>query len=220
MKTIFRTIAIVVATVFASSAFAQMPEGGQRPERGQFSPENMAKMQTEQMAQSLKLSDEQLQAVYELNLANATAQMKEMEEQRQRQQARESATDEAMKSILDESQYKKWTKQKKQQQQNRMNRGMGGPGGMGGFGGPRMGGGFPPQGGFGAGPGGNAPEDMKAMMEEMRKTMEQKRKKAGQTLEKKMKKILKGEDFARWQQWEDKRKSQEKPFNLPARPFN
>ena len=107
--------------------------------------------------------------------------------------------------------------------------GMGGPGGMGrpggmggpgGFGGPRMGGGFPPQGGFGAGPGGKVPEDMKAMMEEMRKSMEQKRKKAGQTLEKKMKKILKGEDFARWQQWEDKRKSQEKPFNMPARPFN
>lgn len=153
MKTIFRTIVIVVATMFASSAFAQMPEGGQRPERGQFSVEDMAKMQTEQLAQSLKLSDEQLQAVYELNLANATAQRKEMEQMRQRQQARENALDEAMKSILSESQYKKWTKQKKQQQQNRMNRGMGGPmggpGGMGGFGGP--GGGF---GGPGGGPGG------------------------------------------------------------------
>ena len=53
MKTIFRTIAIVVATMFVSSAFAQMPEGGQFPERRQFSAEDMAKMQTEQMAQSL-----------------------------------------------------------------------------------------------------------------------------------------------------------------------
>lgn len=154
MKTIIRTLMLVVATVFTYSAYAQMPEGGQFPERRQFSVEDMAKMQTEQMAQSLKLSDAQLQAIYELNLANATIQRKEMEEMRQRQQAREAATDEAMKSILDESQYKKWTKQKKQQQQNRMNRGMGGPmggpGGMGGFGGPG-GGGF---GGPGGGPGG------------------------------------------------------------------
>ena len=100
----------------ASSAYAQMPQGGQRPERPQFSPENMAKMQTEQMAQTLKLSDAQLQAVYELNLANAIEQVKQMDEQRKRQQAREAATDEAMKKILDESQYKKWAKQKKQQQ--------------------------------------------------------------------------------------------------------
>ena len=140
----------------ASSAYAQMPQGGQRPERPQFSPENMAKMQTEQMAQTLKLSDAQLQAVYELNLANAIEQVKQMEEQRKLQQAREAATDEAMKKILDESQYKKWAKQKKQQQQNRMNRGMmGGPGGMGrggmngGFGGDPSG--FGAQGGFGGG---------------------------------------------------------------------
>ena len=140
----------------ASSAYAQMPQGGQRPERPQFSPENMAKMQTEQMAQTLKLSDAQLQAVYELNLANAIEQMKQLEEQRKRQQAREAATDEAMKKILDESQYKKWAKQKKQQQQNRMNRGMmGGPGGMGrggmngGFGGDHSG--FGGQSGFGGG---------------------------------------------------------------------
>lgn len=156
MKSILRTFVIALATMVASSAYAQMPQGSQRPERPQFSPENMAKMQTEQMAQTLKLSDAQLQAVYELNLANAIEQVKQMEEQRKRQQAREAATDEAMKKILDESQYKKWTKQKKQQQQNRMNRGMmGGPGGMGrggmngGFGGDPSG--FGGQGGFGGG---------------------------------------------------------------------
>lgn len=156
MKSILRTFVIALATMVASSAYAQMPQGGQRPERPQFSPENMAKMQTEQMAQTLKLSDAQLQAVYELNLANAIEQVKQMEEQRKRQQAREAATDEAMKKILDESQYKKWTKQKKQQQQNRMNRGMmGGPGGMGrggmngGFGDDPSG--FGGQGGFGGG---------------------------------------------------------------------
>lgn len=103
-----------------------------------------------------------------------------------------------------------------------MGRPSGGPSGFGGggFGGPDMGGGFPPQGGFGPGPGGNAPEDMKAMMEEMKKNMEKKREKAGQDLEKKMKKILKGEDFTRWQQWESNRKSKEKPFAMPERPFN
>lgn len=99
--------------------------------------------------------------------------------------------------------------------------GMGGPaGGPGGFGGPGMGGGFPPQGGFGPGPGGNAPEDMKAMMEEMKKSIEQKRQKAGENLKKNMKKILKAEDFARWQQWEGERRSKEKPFGMPERPFN
>ena len=119
MKSILRTFVIALATMVASSAYAQMPQGGQRPERPQFSPENMAKMQTEQMAQTLKLSDAQLQAVYELNLANAIEQVKQMEEPRKRQQAREAATDEAMKKILDESQYKKWAKQKKQQQQRK-----------------------------------------------------------------------------------------------------
>lgn len=151
MKSILRTFVITLATMVASSAYAQMPQGGQRPERPQFSPENMAKMQTEQMAQTLKLSDAQLQAVYELNLANAIEQVKQMEEQRKLQQAREAATDEAMKKILDESQYKKWAKQKKQQQQNRMNRGMGGFGGQGGPGGMGRPGGMGGPGGFGGG---------------------------------------------------------------------
>ena len=78
MKSILRTFVIALATMVASSAYAQMPQGGQRPERPQFSPENMAKMQTEQMAQTLKLSDAQLQAVYELNLANAIEQVKQI----------------------------------------------------------------------------------------------------------------------------------------------
>lgn len=149
MKSIFHTFVILLATMFVGSAYAQMPTGN-RPERPQFSPENMAKMQTEQMAQTLKLTDAQLQAVYELNLANATEQMRQMEEMRKLQQAREAAMEEAMKKILNESQYKKWAKQKKQQQQNRMNRGMGGPGSMGGFGGDPSG--FGGQGGgFGGG---------------------------------------------------------------------
>lgn len=156
MKSILRTFVIALATMVASSAYAQMPQGGQRPERPQFSPENMAKMQTEQMVQSLKLTEDQAEVVYQLNLANITEQAKLMEQMRKMQKGREAATDEAMKSILSESQYKKWSKQKQQQQQNRMNRGMmGGPGGMGrggmngGFGGDPSG--FGGQGGFGGG---------------------------------------------------------------------
>lgn len=163
MRTFMRTFVIIMATLFVGSAYAQMPNGGQRPQRPQFSPENVAKMQTERVAQNIKLSEEQYNAIYELNLANITEQMRQMEEQRKLQQAREAATDEAMKKILDESQYKKWEKQKGQQQQNRMNRGFGGMGmgrgmngdfgGEGGFGGQGgQGGGFGNQGGgFGGG---------------------------------------------------------------------
>ena len=61
MKSILRTFVITLATMVASSAYAQMPQGGQRPERPQFSPENMAKMQTEQMAQTMGVT-EQLKA--------------------------------------------------------------------------------------------------------------------------------------------------------------
>ena len=154
MKSIFRLLTVVLATMVVGSAYAQMPNGGgQRPDRSQFTPENIAKMQTEQMVQSLKLTEDQAEVIYQLNLANITEQAKLMDQMRKMQKGREAATDEAMKSILSESQYKKWSKQKQQQAENRMNRGMGGPmggpGGMGGFGGP--GGGF---GGPGGGPGG------------------------------------------------------------------
>ena len=154
MKSILRVFAVVLATMVVGSAYAQMPNGNQRPDRSQFTPENMAKRQTEQMTQTLKLTPEQAELIYQLNLANITEQAKLMEQMRKMQKGREAATDEAMKSILDESQYKKWSKQQQQQQENRMNRGMGGPGG--GFGGQGMPGGMggPGGGGFGGGFGG------------------------------------------------------------------
>ena len=151
MKSIFRLLTVVLATMVVGSAYAQMPNGGgQRPDRSQFTPENIAKMQTEQMVQSLKLTEDQAEVIYQLNLANITEQAKLMEQMRKMQKGREAATDEAMKSILSESQYKKWSKQKQQQAENRMNRGMGGFGGPGGMGRPDgMGMGGP--GGFGGG---------------------------------------------------------------------
>ena len=83
--------------------------------------------------------------------------------------------------------------------------GFGGPGG--GFGGPGEGMGMPPQGDFQPRGDRQMPEQMKAMMEERRKEQEKKQEKAFNTLKKKMKKILKGEEYARWEQWEIDRKS-------------
>jgi Spy/CpxP family protein refolding chaperone len=152
MKSIFRLLTVVLATMVVGSAYAQMPNGGgQRPDRSQFTPENIAKMQTEQMVQSLKLTEDQAELIYQLNLANITEQAKLMEQMRKMQKGREAATDEAMKSILSESQYKKWSKQKQQQAENRMNRGMGGFGGPGGPGGMGRPGGMGGPGGFGGG---------------------------------------------------------------------
>jgi Spy/CpxP family protein refolding chaperone len=152
MKSIFRLLTVVLATMVVGSAYAQMPNGGgQRPDRSQFTPENIAKMQTEQMVQSLKLTEDQAEVIYQLNLANITEQAKLMEQMRKMQKGREAATDEAMKSILSESQYKKWSKQKQQQAENRMNRGMGGFGGPGGPGGMGRPGGMGGPGGFGGG---------------------------------------------------------------------
>ena len=177
-------------------AFAQQPGNmpQERKRREMPSPETKASNITKEFKKVFKLSDKEYDKVYKLYLKHE-------------------------KSIMPEQ-----TGSSGMPPRGSMGRpgGMGGPGGgrPGGFGGPGMGGGFPPQGGFGAGPGGNVPEDMKAMMEEMKKDMEQKRKKASENLKKKMKKILGTEDFARWQQWEGQRKSKEKPFGMPARPFN
>ena len=81
----------------------------------------------------------------------------------------------------------------------------GGPGG--GFGGPGEGMGMPPQGDFQPRGDRQMPEEMKAMMEERRKEQAKKQEKAFETLKKKMAKILKGEEYARWEQWEIDRKS-------------
>ena len=83
--------------------------------------------------------------------------------------------------------------------------GFGGPGG--GFGGPGEGMGMPPQGDFQPRGDRQMPEEMKAMMEERRKEQVKKQEKAFETLKKKMAKILKGEEYARWEQWEIDRKS-------------
>ncbi len=126
----------------------------QRPQRQQFTPEQIAERRVENLGKTLSLTDEQKEAIYKIYLDNAAEQQKEseamrkaMQEQREKQQARQKAMDEQMQKILDASQYKKWSKQQ-QAQQNRGSRFPGQQGGFqrprgdGGFGGPDMGGGF------------------------------------------------------------------------------
>ena len=93
--------------------------------------------------------------------------------------------------------------------------GFGGPGMDGGM--PRLGDGMPPQGGFPPAMGEGMPEDAKVMMERIRAEQEQRIIKAGKKLEKKMKKILKGQEFSRWKQWETNRKRFQIVPGMPPR---
>ena len=55
------------------------------------------------------------------------------------------------------------------------------------------------------------------MMERIRAEQEQRIIKAGKKLEKKMKKILKGQEFSRWKQWETNRKRFQIVPGMPPR---
>ena len=78
-------------------------------------------------------------------------------------------------------------------------------------------GGMPPRGGFPPAMGEGMPEDAKVMMERIRAEQEQRIIKAGKKLEKKMKKILKGQEFSRWKQWETNRKRFQIVPGMPPR---
>ena len=84
-----KVLAVVVALCFSGIAMAQDapqrpqgPQQGQRPQRERMSPENMAKMQTERMAKSLELSEEQQKKLYDYNLKTITEQQKQREQMR------------------------------------------------------------------------------------------------------------------------------------------
>ncbi len=148
-----RILLVSAVLVLGTAVASAQNRGGQQSGRRQFSVEDMAKMQTERVAENLKLNEQQKEALYKFNLEQATIQMKEREEQMKRQQERVAAQDAFMKSVLDESQYKKWQKQQQQAAQNRprgnFGGGQGGFGGGGNFGGE--GGGFGGGGNFGGG---------------------------------------------------------------------
>ena len=179
----------IVYTLFilgtAIPTFAQQPEGLQQERRKRRemrelpSPENNARRIMREFKETFQLTEKEYEKVYELYLKHE-------------------------KSLIPE-----------QMEGNRG--GMPPRGGFGGFGGPGMGGpgfsgpgmgggmGMPPQGDFQ--PGGDMPQDIKAMMEEKRKEQEKKQEKATKALTKKMKKILKEEKFEQWEKWENERKT-------------
>ena len=147
------TILTAAAALIMGTASAQDFGSQQRPERKQFTPEQIAERRVESLGKTLELTDEQKKEIYDIYLANAAEQQQEMEamrkimqQQREKQQARQKALDEKMQKILDASQYKKWSKQQQAMQSRGRFPPQGGfqrpPGGEGGFGGPGQGGGF------------------------------------------------------------------------------
>ena len=146
------TILTAAAALIMGTASAQDFGSQQRPERKQFTPEQIAERRVESLGKTLELTDEQKKEIYDIYLANAAEQQQEMEamrkamqQQREKQQARQKALDEKMQKILDASQYKKWSKQQQAMQSRGRFPVQGGfqrPGGEGGFGGPGQGGGF------------------------------------------------------------------------------
>lgn len=146
------TILTAAAALIMGTASAQDFGSQQRPERKQFTPEQIAERRVESLGKTLELTDEQKKEIYDIYLANAAEQQemeamrKAMQQQREKQQARQKALDEKMQKILDASQYKKWSKQQQAMQSRGRFPAQGGfqrpQGGEGGFGGPGQGGGF------------------------------------------------------------------------------
>lgn len=147
------TILTAAAALIMGTASAQDFGSQQRPERKQFTPEQIAERRVESLGKTLELTDEQKKEIYDIYLANAAEQQQEMEamrkamqQQREKQQARQKALDEKMQKILDASQYKKWSKQQQAMHSRGRFPAQGGfqrpQGGEGGFGGPGQGGGF------------------------------------------------------------------------------
>ena len=147
------TILTAAAALIMGTASAQDFGSQQRPERKQFTPEQIAERRVESLGKTLELTDEQKKEIYDIYLANAAEQQPEMEamrkimqQQREKQQARQKALDEKMQKILDASQYKKWSKQQQAMQSRGRSPAQGGfqrpQGGEGGFGGSGQGGGF------------------------------------------------------------------------------
>lgn len=87
MKTL-KILAVALALCISGVTMAQDPQRpqgqqqGQRPQRQRMAPEQMAKAQTERMAKSLDLSEEQQKKLYDYNLATLKEQQKQREQMR------------------------------------------------------------------------------------------------------------------------------------------
>ncbi|UKI17671.1 MAG: DUF4890 domain-containing protein [Bacteroidales bacterium] len=86
------TILTAAAALIMGTASAQDFGSQQRPERKQFTPEQIAERRVESLGKTLELTDEQKKEIYEIYLANAAEQQQEMEAMRKAmQQQREKA---------------------------------------------------------------------------------------------------------------------------------
>ena len=166
----FQIFTIIAALFVGVNSFAQQPTGGNMPQqrgqrggmRQQMKPEDMAKMQADNIAEWISVDDKQKQEIYNMYLANAAEQqklyaeqMKIMQEIRRKQQEIQAKQEEQLKAIVGEKKYEKYQKQKqaqmqamqqRMQQMRQMQQGGGNFGGQGG--GQRSGG---DDGGFGGG---------------------------------------------------------------------
>ncbi len=86
------TILTAAAALIMGTASAQDFGSQQRPERKQFTPEQIAERRVESLGKTLELTDEQKKEIYDIYLANAAEQQQEMEAMRKAmQQQREKA---------------------------------------------------------------------------------------------------------------------------------
>lgn len=87
-----------------TSAFAQQTETPRTMAKERPTPEQMAQRMTDRMAEKYELTDAQKQQVYDLSLQ----QVQSMQEHRRQMVAECKASDEKMKGILTDEQYKQW----------------------------------------------------------------------------------------------------------------
>lgn len=140
MKKVGLFLATFLFAVFAAQSQPPQGEGGQRR---QFTPEDMAKRQTEQMKEYIKLSKDEEKKVNEINLKYAKKSQelregvsfrdmtdKQREEMRTKMEAQQEEKDKELKKIFSADQWKQYEKYKEEARARRGPGGQGGPGGQ------------------------------------------------------------------------------------------
>lgn len=127
-KLCFYSMPIALALVLSFSAIAQQGDGRRR----NMDPKEMAERQTNQMKESLELTDKQLPKVEALNLKYAEKMGEARDEVGEDREAMRSAMTEIikekdveLKKILTEEQWTKFEKERKERMQNRRGGGVG-----------------------------------------------------------------------------------------------
>lgn len=103
----------------AGTTFAQT----QKPqvERTKITAEQRAERQTERLAQTLSLTDDQKKSMYEANLAAAKKMESQRDDNKESWKAVKQEKDEQYKSILTAEQYQQYVQQKKEMREKKMN---------------------------------------------------------------------------------------------------